>query len=189
MKDYNVHARLGRCSGFLMLPTPLQAEIVEQVQSMLAAASTPAAAIPAAPSAGLVPSKMEVDSWRRALLVWRDAGISELIEDRAGLKQCLSNAARLLLDHPALTQPTTVQQAPSADKRGFWQNMDPWLTEFIGEGGSLVKVLYNEPLDAIDRSSTGSWIQTAIEVFKKAHSNDAARALKTAPTAAPGDAG
>lgn len=37
MKAYNVHARLGRCDGFLMLPTALQGQIVEQVQSMLAA--------------------------------------------------------------------------------------------------------------------------------------------------------
>ena len=61
-------------------------------------------------------SKMEVESWRRALLVWRDAGVAELIEDRAGLKQCLSNAARLLLDHPALAAPASAQEAalPSA---------------------------------------------------------------------------
>jgi hypothetical protein len=36
MKAYNVHARLGRCDGFLMLPTALQSQIVEQVQSILA---------------------------------------------------------------------------------------------------------------------------------------------------------
>lgn len=47
-------------------------------------------------------SKMEVDSWRRSLLVWREASHAELIENTAGLKQCLSNAARLLLDHPSL---------------------------------------------------------------------------------------
>ena len=58
-------------------------------------------------------------------------------------------------------------------KRGFWQSMDPWLIEFIGRGGRLENVLYNEPLDAIDRSTTGDWIRTAIEVLKTAHSNDA----------------
>ncbi len=47
-------------------------------------------------------SKMEVESWRRSLLVWREASHAELIENTAGLKQCLSNAARLLLDHPSL---------------------------------------------------------------------------------------
>ncbi|SEF31419.1 hypothetical protein ABL840_08960 [Variovorax sp. NFACC27] len=61
-----------------------------------------------------VASKMEVDSWRRALLVWRDAGVSELVEDRAGLKQCLSNAARLLLEHPALAAPAAAQGAVNA---------------------------------------------------------------------------
>lgn len=60
-------------------------------------------------------SKMEVDSWRRALLVWREAGLSEWIEDRAGLKQCLSNAARLLLDHPALASRPEAPAATSAE--------------------------------------------------------------------------
>ena len=67
--------------------------------------TTPPAAIPAAPSEALMPSRMEVDSWRRSLLTWREASAAELIENTAGLKQCLSNAARLLLDHPALAQP------------------------------------------------------------------------------------
>jgi len=67
-----------------------------------------AAAVPAAPSEALVPSRMEVDSWRRSLLTWREASAAELIENTAGLKQCLSNAARLLLDHPALAHPATV---------------------------------------------------------------------------------
>ncbi|MGQ3177812.1 MAG: hypothetical protein ACT6SC_09475, partial [Blastomonas fulva] len=71
---------------------------------LIALASAPAA-IPAAPSEALMPSRMEVDSWRRSLLTWREASAAELIENTAGLKQCLSNAARLLLDHPALAQP------------------------------------------------------------------------------------
>lgn len=56
-------------------------------------------------------SKMEVDSWRRSLLVWREASHAELVENTAGLKQCLSNAARLLLDHPALA---SREEAPAA---------------------------------------------------------------------------
>ncbi len=75
---------------------------------LIALASAPAA-IPAAPSEALMPSRMEVDSWRRSLLTWREASPAELIENTAGLKQCLSNAARLLLDHPALAQPAPVQ--------------------------------------------------------------------------------
>ncbi len=71
--------------------------------------TSPPAAIPAAPSEALMPSRMEVDSWRRSLLTWREASPAELIENTAGLKQCLSNAARLLLDHPALAQPAPVQ--------------------------------------------------------------------------------
>ncbi len=71
--------------------------------------ATPPAAIPAAPREALMPGRMEVESWRRSLLTWREASAAELIENTAGLKQCLSNAARLLLDHPALAQPVPVQ--------------------------------------------------------------------------------
>ena len=61
-------------------------------------------------------------------------------------------------------------------KAGFWQSMDPWLSGFIGRGAALVKVLYNDPLKDVDCSMTGDWIQTANELFKKAHTSGAAPA-------------
>lgn len=84
----------------------------------------------------------------------------------------------------ALSQ-TTQPQAEPGDGRpqNFWQGMDPWMVEFIGRGVGLVKVLYNEPHDAIDRSRTGDWIQTAIEVFKKAQAHGVASPPAATPAA------
>lgn len=77
------------CSYKALYETPLWTKLY-------ALAATPA------PEVVETASKMEVDSWRRALLMWREATVPELVENPSGLRQCLSNAARLLLDHPAL---------------------------------------------------------------------------------------
>lgn len=65
---------------------------------------------------------------------------------------------------------TSNRDAPTTEgTKGFWTSMSPWLRELIGRGDSLVDALYNEPNDAIDSCDTGNWIQTAIEILKKAH--------------------
>ena len=58
-----------------------------------------------APAGGVTEptQRMEVESYRRALLVWHDASEEEIKENIAGLRLCLRKAARILLEHPALT--------------------------------------------------------------------------------------
>lgn len=58
-----------------------------------------------APAGGVTEptQRMEVESYRRALLAWHDASEDEIKENIAGLRLCLRKAARILLEHPALT--------------------------------------------------------------------------------------
>ncbi|MGQ3178856.1 MAG: hypothetical protein ACT6SC_14765, partial [Blastomonas fulva] len=99
--DFDAHEeKMGRNGGPFAIEFEIGGVSVERVCGF--GFTTPAQAAIDAREKVSMASKMEVESWRRSLLVWREASHAELIENTAGLKQCLSNAARLLLDHPSL---------------------------------------------------------------------------------------
>jgi hypothetical protein len=99
--DFDAHEeKMGRNGGPFAIEFEIGSVSVERVCGF--GFTTPAQAAIDAREKVSMASKMEVESWRRSLLVWREASHAELIENTAGLKQCLSNAARLLLDHPSL---------------------------------------------------------------------------------------
>jgi hypothetical protein len=125
-------------------------------------------------------SKMEVDSWRRSLLVWREASHAELVENTAGLKQCLSNAARLLLDHPALA---SREEAPAASGQDY-----PPLPDAVAHSLGLAKYAHSSNIIAAheftpDTEHADEWEALHTATQMRAYV-DADRAARAAPSEA-----